>query len=79
MPGQKTIIRVWIEEGCITCDACETTCPDVFDVRKEDDTCVVRPEALDAEFTKPRTQAILDAVEECPTEVIRFETSQEGS
>ena len=76
MPKRETVIRVWIEEGCITCDACETTCPEVFEVREEDDTCVVRQEALNAEFTRPLTQSIMDAAEECPTEVIRFEVSE---
>ncbi|SVC67007.1 uncharacterized protein METZ01_LOCUS319861, partial [marine metagenome] len=23
------IASVWIEEGCITCDACQETCPEV--------------------------------------------------
>lgn len=69
---QPVVVRVWIEEGCIVCDACETTCPDVFHVTPE--TCVVRPEALDVEFTRPRSVAISEAAEECPVQVIKFET-----
>ena len=26
-----TIAKVWIEEDCITCDACSNICPEVFD------------------------------------------------
>jgi len=66
------VTKVWIAPGCIVCDACETTCPDVFDVTE--DTCLIRPEAMDAEFTKPRTQDIIDAAEECPVDVIKYET-----
>ena len=33
------IIKVWIDEGCIVCNACEAECADVFHVT--DDTCVI--------------------------------------
>ena len=39
-----------------------------------EDTCIIRPDALTAEFTKPRSEGIVDAAEECPTDVIKFET-----
>jgi cytochrome b6-f complex iron-sulfur subunit len=70
----QVVTKVWIAPGCIVCDACETTCPDVFDVRHDEDTCLIRPEALDAEFCKPRTADIIQAAEECPVDVIKFET-----
>ncbi|MFQ5590652.1 MAG: ferredoxin, partial [Phycisphaerae bacterium] len=73
MAKREVVTKVWIEEGCIVCDACETTAPDVFDVK--DETCIVKPAALDVEFTKPRTQSIIDAAEECPVDVIKFETA----
>ncbi|MFQ5413077.1 MAG: Rieske 2Fe-2S domain-containing protein [Phycisphaerae bacterium] len=72
MATKDLVTKVWIEEGCIVCDACETAAPDVFHVT--DDTCVIRPEAMDAEFNKPRTDGIVEAAEECPTDVIKFET-----
>ena len=72
MPTKELITKVWIDPGCIVCDACETTCPDVFEVQEEN--CIIRPEALQAEFTRPRTQLIIDAAEECPVDVIKFET-----
>jgi cytochrome b6-f complex iron-sulfur subunit len=56
------------------CDACETTAPDVFEVQHENNTCIIRPAALDAEFNKPRTQSIIDAAAECPVDVIKFDT-----
>jgi len=72
MATKLLVTKVWIEEGCIVCDACENAAPDVFEV--QDETCVIRPEALDAEFNKPRSQSIVDAAEECPVDVIKFET-----
>jgi len=74
MATKEQVTKVWIEPGCIVCDACETTCPEVFEVQHENDTCIIRPEALDAEFTKPLTDTIIEAAEECPVDVIKFET-----
>lgn len=62
-----TISRVWIEEGCIVCDACEDVCPEVFHV--QDDSCTVREGVNYSEFI----DAIKIAAEDCPTEVIKFE------
>lgn len=73
MPEVEVVKKVWIDPGCIVCDACETTAPDVFEVQHDNDTCVIRPEALEAEFTKPRTRDIILAAEECPVDVIKFD------
>jgi cytochrome b6-f complex iron-sulfur subunit len=73
MATKELVTKVWIEPGCIVCDACETTAPDVFEVL--DDTCIIRPAALTPDFTKPRTQNIIDAAAECPVDVIKFETA----
>lgn len=74
MATKQLVTKVWIDPGCIICDACESTAPDVFEVQHENDTCIIRPAALDAEFTKPRSKDIIDAAEECPVDVIKFET-----
>lgn len=62
------IINVWIAEGCIVCDLCETTCPDVFDVTET--TCRIR------DGSQPKwpelTDAIVKAAEECPVNVIKY-------
>ena len=68
----EQVVKVWIAPGCIVCDACETDCPEVFEVQEE--TCVIRPEAQDAEFTKSLTPSIKIAAEGCPVDVIKFET-----
>lgn len=76
MSETNVILKVWIDPGCIVCDACQTTCPDVFEVQAE--TCVIRPEALDLELLRQHGKAIRLAAEECPVEVIRFETSPDA-
>jgi len=36
-----SISKVWIEPGCIVCNACENIYPEVFEVTA--DTCIIRP------------------------------------
>jgi len=82
------ITKVWIEEGCIVCNACEAECADVFLVT--DSTCVikadVRVDGLETENREemsellPDYQASLESAIEaaaagCPVEVIKFEKS----
>ena len=76
------IVSVYIEEGCITCDACEEILPEVFHVT--DDTCFINAEVrLDGGYDrnegkaglKPETLAsfeddLLDAADGCPVDVI---------
>ncbi len=59
------VSKVWIEPGCIVCDACEGIFPEVFEVT--DSTCLIRPGApLDNGLR------IQEAAEACPVEVIKF-------
>ena len=75
MATKELVTKVWIEEGCIVCDACESAAPDVFEVTE--DSCIIRPAAMKPDFNKPRTQTIIDAAEECPVDVIKYETIME--
>ena len=68
----QVVTKVWIAPGCIVCDSCENDCPEVFDVQEE--TCIIRPPALKADFLKPLTPSIQTAAEGCPVDVIKFET-----
>lgn len=64
-----SIKKVWLDESendCISCGVCESTCPEVFEVP---DRMVVKK---DVNFDDYET-AILDAVESCPSGVIKFE------
>ena len=59
------VAKVWIEPGCIVCNACEDIYKEVFEVLA--DTCIIRPNApLDDGL---RMQ---EAAEACPVEVIKF-------
>ena len=80
------IAKVWIEEGCIVCNACDAECPDVFLVT--DSTCVIKAEVredgqenenrddkapLKAEYQESLEASIEAAASGCPVEVIKFE------
>jgi ferredoxin len=71
--AEQAILKVWIEPGCIVCNACETNCPEVFHVEVESST--IRPEAMNVEFLSPLSKSIRAAAEECPVEVIKFESN----
>ncbi|MFZ8932575.1 MAG: ferredoxin [Bacteriovoracaceae bacterium] len=59
------VSKVWIEAGCIICNACEDIAPDVFLVN--DEGCIVRDGApLD------NGPLIQEAAEACPVEIIKF-------
>jgi len=64
-----SIKKVWLDESesdCISCGACEDICPEVFMVP---DRMVVKP---GVDFSMFEAE-ILDAVESCPVEVIKYE------
>ncbi len=85
------IVSVYIEDGCITCDACEEILPEVFHVT--DDTCFINAEVrLDGGYDrnegkaglKPETLAsfeddLLDAADGCPVDVIIIVESGEAA
>ena len=85
-----SIFSVYIEEGCITCDACEEAAPDVFEVT--DDTCFIKPDvrvdgACDRNDTKSGltqdvienlSDDILDAADACPVDVIIVVEEESG-
>jgi ferredoxin len=64
------ITRVSIEEGCISCQLCQDMVPEVFRVDDGQD-CVIRDGAR--EWFEARAEAIREAAEDCPVEVIKVE------
>src|SRR5438552_9132246 len=70
----QIVTKVWIAPGCIVCDACENDCPEVFDVQEE--TCLIRPPAMKADFLAPLTPSIQIAAEGCPVDVIKFDLKE---
>ena len=80
-----TIAKVWIEEDCITCDACQDILPEVFTVT--DETSFISAEiredgnfdqntgrsAIKKEFRAEYSDIIEEAADACPVEIIKFE------
>lgn len=59
------VAKVWIESGCIVCDACVDINPDVFEI--VGDSCIIKGGApLDNGIS------ITEAAEACPVEIIKF-------
>ena len=85
-----SIFSVYIEDGCITCDACEEAAPDVFEVT--DDTCFIKPDAridggydrnteksgLKPDVISTLSDDIMDAADACPVDVIILVEESEG-
>jgi len=61
-----SISKVWIEEGCTACGLCEDTCPEVFEM---EDVAIVKADAV----FDGNEDAIIEAAEDCPVEVIKYE------
>ena len=62
------IRRVWVEEGCISCNLCAEICAEVFEVPESMD-CVIKPGAT-AHYAS-KAEDIIQAAEDCPVEVIK--------
>lgn len=72
-----TVRRVWIEEGCISCNLCEDLCPEVFEVPVGGES---RPTARhEQRLGDPAVDArVREAAESCPVEVIGVESGRDA-
>ncbi len=61
-----TIKKVWIEEGCTSCGLCEDICPEVFVVKDI-------AEVIEGVNFNDFENGIIEAAENCPAEVIKYE------
>ena len=68
------ITRVWIEEGCISCGLSESNCPEVFKVKAEGSTLVIK--GVDYSGLEEKIKI---AAESCPVEVIKYDDDDENS
>ena len=86
-----SVAKVWIDEDCITCDACQDICPEVFEVT-DDSSFILAAVRTDGNFDRnvggsPLVGAlgaelgdiIIEAAEACPVEVIKFELVSDGA
>ena len=80
-----SVAKVWIDEDCITCDACQDICPEVFEVTDES-SYILAAVRTDGAFDRNVGGAplvgtlgaelgdiIIEAAEACPVEVIKYE------
>jgi ferredoxin len=70
------IRRVWIEEGCISCNLCEDLAPEVFEVPAGSESKLRK--RYERELASPEVQEkVREAEESCPVEVIKTDRAQE--
>jgi ferredoxin len=62
--------RIWIEEGCISCNLCEDLCPEVFHVPLGE-TCIIKGDALRQAGDPKVAEQLEEARVQCPVEVIQ--------
>ncbi len=85
------VAKVWIDEDCITCDACQDICPEVFEVT-DASSMILAAVRTDGVFDRnvggsPLVGAlgtelgdiIIEAAEACPVEVIKYELVSDGA
>ena len=73
---EPRIRKVWIEDGCISCNVCQDIAPNVFLV-EDGEECIVKPDA--ARHFAGLHEDIEQAVEDCPVEVIKIELSDQAA
>ena len=67
------IKKIWIEEGCISCNLCEDTCPTIFEV-PIGGYSTVKPGAVELANSDSATGLTAQqAADSCPVEVIQIE------
>ncbi|MDP6195104.1 MAG: flavodoxin domain-containing protein [Candidatus Poseidonia sp.] len=85
------VAKVWIDEDCITCDACQDICPEVFEVT-DDSSMILAAVRTDGAFDRnvggsplvgnlgtELGDIIIEAAEACPVEVIKYELVGDGA
>lgn len=68
-----SIKRVWIVEGCISCNLCEDLCPEVFEVPAGETSQTTKGHQRYLTGDADMDDKIREAVESCPVEVIEIE------
>ena len=71
-PAIAVIRRVWIEEGCISCNLCEDLVPEVFEV-PAGDTCRPTKNHQAKLGGEEMQERVREAAESCPVEVIQLD------
>lgn len=67
-----SIKKIWIEEGCISCNLCEDIVSDIFEVRAGE-FCRVKKGYLKLISDPQMDEDAQEAADSCPVEVIIIE------
>ncbi|HTF57148.1 MAG TPA: ferredoxin [Planctomycetota bacterium] len=71
--GEKgTVTKVWIVPGCIVCDLCEDTAPDVFHVTETTSVVQLESQAKWGDLS----EKIIESAVGCPVNVIKYELAK---
>ncbi|MBM3977939.1 MAG: ferredoxin [Planctomycetes bacterium] len=66
------IKRVWVIEGCISCNLCEDVCSEVFEVPAGGESRLRK--GWEKQLPRPEVQPkVQEAADSCPVEVIKIE------
>jgi ferredoxin len=68
-----TIHKVWIAEGCISCNLCQDLVPEVFEVPPGSTSRTRKGHQKLLTGDAPLEERIQEAVDSCPVEVIHVE------
>ncbi len=72
-PQEMSVRRVWIEEGCISCNLCEDLVPEVFEVPAGSTSRPRKGHERHLKGDPDMDEKILEARDSCPVEVIQVE------
>lgn len=72
-----TIRRVWIEEGCISCNLCEDLAPEVFEVPAGSESKLRKKYERQLGDSEVQ-EKVQEAADSCPVEVIQVERDQDA-
>lgn len=70
-----SVIRVWVEEGCISCNLCEDLAPEIFEVPPGSTSRPKKGHERHLRGDAAMDEKILEARDSCPVEVIQAEES----
>lgn len=70
----ETTLRVWIDEGCISCGMCESLVPEVFQVDPGQPSRVQPDWRSWAARSAESEEHLRGARDSCPVDVIRLES-----
>ena len=85
------VAKVWIDEDCITCDACQDICPEVFEVT-DDSSMILAAVRTAGVFDRNVSGSplvgglgaelgdiVIEAAEACPVAVLKYELGSDGA